>query len=690
MGLAQGRGTKPTDYLRYIEYEGKLEKLRRARAARLQVTGNKSLSDHSITAHITQLHRLAVRRFPESLLLWDASIAHALSQQSPLLVSRTLSAAIAMHPSHTPYWIMASQWESDGDRKGMGGGNVEGARRLCMRALRFLKGNKGREGIEGPEEAVWREWIRVEVAFVERLRARWQVLGLGKDKNGGEEIVRVKGKNVEGAAEEEDADKGDEIQLPGGEDEDGEQALKAEVDQKALTGQEALLEGAIVRLVIDNLLKSYSHSIFAYNLVLSILRPLPSPLRLSLLSHVYTSLSSSISPSSPSYPAALHILATRALYDVPYVAPKQSKKRKAAEAEVAEPEDPTAIKVAGEKLVDAVGRACEEYWAVLKTRGKKGKEKEKEKVEGDEQTQLLWEQFSGWLEEMADQTDDEDLLAFLSANLASALSSAPASPFLALLQLRNLIRTGAPAKSILACAQKATKDFGTPATPPAQREQIWVARIEAVTSLAVPVSDLSALYAQATRALPYSSKLWDLFAIFTEQSASTPAAVEQWYESSIRRVLLTDALPPASFVSTFDHVDAALPPREELPRRYVHYLSTSNPAQFAAKLTSLLSTAPTLSLSFLSSVLEPSSPALPSSSSSRAFRIKLHERIVAHPDAGVDEWVAYAEELLRAGQAAKSQEVLARARAAVKLASGDGEVRRLEGAWEDVCRKLEQ
>lgn len=36
MGLAQGRGTKPTDYLRYIEYEGKLEKLRRARAARLR------------------------------------------------------------------------------------------------------------------------------------------------------------------------------------------------------------------------------------------------------------------------------------------------------------------------------------------------------------------------------------------------------------------------------------------------------------------------------------------------------------------------------------------------------------------------------------------------------------------------------------------------------------------------------
>lgn len=35
LSLAQGRGTKPTDYLRYIDYERKLDKLRKARAARI-------------------------------------------------------------------------------------------------------------------------------------------------------------------------------------------------------------------------------------------------------------------------------------------------------------------------------------------------------------------------------------------------------------------------------------------------------------------------------------------------------------------------------------------------------------------------------------------------------------------------------------------------------------------------------
>lgn len=209
-------------------------------------------------AHITQLHRLSVRRFPESLELWDAFIAHSLSQASPLLVSRTLTSAIAMHPTETRYWIMASQWESDGDRKGMGGGNTEGARRLCMRALRFLK---GRNNAQADQEAVWREWIRVEVAFVERLRERWHVLGIGKGKNGGEEIVRVadKGKQTSGSAEEEegaeeqDDEVEEEIALPGDEVDDSQ--LKQEVDQKALSGQEALLDGAIVRVVLDNLLK---------------------------------------------------------------------------------------------------------------------------------------------------------------------------------------------------------------------------------------------------------------------------------------------------------------------------------------------------------------------------------------------------------------------------------------------------
>lgn len=352
-----------------------------------------------------------------------------------------------MHPTETRFWIMASQWESDGDHKGMGGGNTEGASRLCMRALRFLK---GRNNSERDVEAVWREWIRVEVGFVERLRERWHVLGIGK--GGSEEIVRVgrggeKGKQTSEGEEEDDdpEEEADEIALPGAEAD--ESRLKEEVDEQAVSGQEALLNGAIVRVVLDNLLKctfpaarlppsrpvltphlstAYSHSIDAYKLVLSILGPLASPLRSPLLTHVYASLRAHILPSTPAYPAALHLLATRHLYDVAYVPPKKQKngrKREAEEMQAAggrEAEgDPFAIRVEGERLVDAVGKACDEYWTALRTSGarvgKKGKGKERE---AGAQEQEMWEQFCAWLEEMAESVEKEDdLVSFISMGL---------------------------------------------------------------------------------------------------------------------------------------------------------------------------------------------------------------------------------------------------------------------------------
>lgn len=468
------------------------------------------------------------------------------------------------------------------------------------------------------------------------------------------------------------------------------------------------------------------------------LRPLASPLRLALLAQVYASLRANILPSTPSYPAAVHILATRHLYDVAYVPPKKkknSKKRTADEMGAAAAgleQDPFAIQVEGEKLVDAIGKGCEEYWTVLKKlkADKKGKGKERDQASTSPQAQQLWERFSGWLEEMAEQTEEQDLvrsdrlpradlgfvfwqtrqrltlvrfihsqkLEYLSANLESALSSAPSSAFLSLVKLRNLLHTGAPTPSVRDHLDRMIKRYGTDRTPPAQREQVWVANLETVSSLLGEASDDDALekaFVQATRTLPYSAKVWDLYADFAErQSGRSPADVEAWYEKSVRRSLLTDALPPAGFDSTFVSY-AHVTPRELLPRRFVHYLATTSPSDFQPKLVHLLASAPTLSLSFLSSILDPSGPALEMSSSSsasnsRTFRRKIHERIVAHPDAGVDEWLAYAEELVRAGEASKSQEVVQRARGQLLAGSGgEGAVRQFDAGWAHVCSTME-
>ncbi|GAA5956217.1 hypothetical protein JCM3765_005493 [Sporobolomyces pararoseus] len=707
ISLANGRNTKPVDYLRYIEYETKLEKLRRARVIRLQLTSTKSRSDYSIQYHITQLHRLSVRRFPESLQLWDAYIAHSLSQDSPQLVSRTLSAAISMHPMTTRYWIMASRWESEGDEKGMGGGNTEGARRLCMRALRFLKKGKRKtnngkseeeqeeEGEEGDEELVWKEWIRLEVAFVEKLKSRQQVLGLGKGKDGGEVIVRVtgkreqKGSDDEEGEEEEGEDAGVEVPTLEGEDEDQDQAQQ-EVEQKVLSGQEAILDGAIVRAVIDNFLKSYQHSLFSYRFLLSILRPLPSTLRLPLLAHVYASLTSTRlqDPTHPSYSSFFHLFATRHLYDVPYSPPKSSKKRKADEAEVLEPENPDEIKVQGEKLVDAVGKVSAEYWKVLKKSGKKSSSNSKGKGkgrEGVEPLQKVWEQFASWLEGMEEVTDDEDLLAFLTANLSRTFTVAPPSPYLALINLRLLLRTQAPSEETLSFAKEMTQSFGGNKARPTIREQLWVARIETGLSLSNSPDEVSPLFTRALDALPFSSKLWNISAEFTEQTeSSSPEKISKWYLTSIQRSLLTDALPPANFISSFHDLLDVLP-RELLPRRFVHYLSTNNPASLEPTLLKLFDQAPTLSLSFLSHILT-----ISTSTSTKQFRNKVHEKIVNHPEAGAEEWVEYANELMGQGEVKQLQVVLGKADAQLRLRRGKQEAERFQFLWQRACRGMEE
>ncbi|BGP50135.1 U3 snoRNP protein [Rhodotorula kratochvilovae] len=93
---------------------------------------------------------------------------------------------------------------------------------------------------------------------------------------------------------------------------------------------------------------------------------------------------------------------------------------------------------------------------------------------------------------------------------------------------------------------------------------------------------------------------------------------------SIWQVLLMNMLPPADFASSLsDH--------------------TASPRASSSHGASV----PTLLPMFLRSILEPSCPAL----DSRAFRFKLHQRIIVHPDTDVDQWLACAKELVCAKEA---------------------------------------
>lgn len=231
-----------------------------------------------------------------------------------------------------------------------------------------------------------------------------------------------------------------------------------------------------------------------------------------------------------------------------------------------------------------------------------------------------------------------------------------------------------------------TRVHGGVQVPPAIREQIWVARIESCVLVAPSPPEVNSLLDEVLKALPFSSKLWNLSAEFAEQTLPSPSLVSRWYSASIQRTLLTDAFPPATFTTSFEEFVDVLP-RELLPRKFVHYLSTTAPALLEPTLLDLLDCAPTLSLGFLNDVLH-----LSTSASTRQFRNALHEKITAHPEAGAQEWADYAKDLMQAGggQVLQGQEVLRRAKGRLAAARGSGEVERFEQLWQEACSAIEE
>ncbi|PLW29953.1 hypothetical protein PCASD_18885 [Puccinia coronata f. sp. avenae] len=288
-------------YLKYIEYEKRLEKLRRLRVGKYgHSKGRTTLSDYSIPLHILSLYSSAAKRFPESLELWTSYIAYSLTQASDKLVSRVLSAAIAAHPSHADFWVMAAQFEADGDETGKGGGNVDGARKLLMRGLRFFK--------DASSLPLWIEWIRIELNFIQTIEKRREALGLpetqSKSTDPSHSVQTEENEHIDPALKTTD----DLRQLP--EDSDTPMTpLNHNINCADLKGQEALLSGALVKIVLQSAFEAIP-GLDVFRAILPLLHTFESPIRPALLNFLYGKLSEMY----PDSPKALVMLTTRPLY----------------------------------------------------------------------------------------------------------------------------------------------------------------------------------------------------------------------------------------------------------------------------------------------------------------------------------------------------------------------------------------
>lgn len=354
-----------------------------------------SVSDHSIPRHILKLFQSACQRFPTSLPLWHAHISYALTFPSTRIVTRILSSAIAANPSHAGFWVTAARFEMDGDLRGTGGGDVEAARRLCMRGLRFVKG-------EGSIE-IWKEWIRIELVFMEGLRHRNEALGLGQANGKG------KGKATDDEDEVMDeiaADLPESGELP---DAEGVSQIVDEVDTVTQTGPAALADGALLKVILPDCFKCEPHkatraiqslmpltaveSVDIFDAVLSLLRSLPItiPARGALLNITYDSLASL----HPRNPRAMRILATRSLYDCAPPSTPQTKNVQLGPSHAGA--EKAVITVEGTQLVDELAKAVKALEVACRADGR-----------GE-----VWGEYVAWLVETAEslESDHTDLVS---------------------------------------------------------------------------------------------------------------------------------------------------------------------------------------------------------------------------------------------------------------------------------------
>ncbi|TBU43639.1 hypothetical protein BD309DRAFT_960198 [Dichomitus squalens] len=423
------RTPKKSDFLRYATYEMSLEALRRKRAERLKIAkGPPSVSDYALVRRQFQIFERALKKFKGDVGLWIQYILVAKKEGARALVGRITARALQLHPNVPALYVLAASHEL----KHL---SPTAARALLQRGLRLNS-----DSVE-----MWREYVRMELGFVESLRRRWSVLGIDMQRTG-EDAGSGKGKGKERESGTDDiwSGIGDEEGEADGMDVDAEQDLTE--DEVA---RRHIMEGAIVKSVISSAVKAIPRiDLFASLHELISTYPSPPTLRESLLDHLHDHLRETL----PSLPAAIKLSATRNL-------------------------TPDMV---GEPLVDALKSANEQLIAAVRTAANSS----------DPGVAKVYSEF---VEEWCGQEIDDSLKAYLitSVHLLIQQLPAPVPPDLLAAHIRLLSSHQAslgsallPPKAntpdkILRVARKHTSKAPT-------RSIVWLARLAAEKQFAEP------------------------------------------------------------------------------------------------------------------------------------------------------------------------------------------------------------
>ncbi|MCD7471444.1 U3 snoRNP protein [Datura stramonium] len=153
------------DFVSYIDYEKSLESLRLLRKkAQMKKTGDrklkKSVSDYAGVSRIIEIYRLATNRFKGDVELWFQYLEFCRERRNGRM-KKALAQVIRFHPKVPGVWIYAAAWEFDNNL------NAAAARALMHSGLRACP----------TSEDLWVEYLRMELTYLNKLKARKVVLG---------------------------------------------------------------------------------------------------------------------------------------------------------------------------------------------------------------------------------------------------------------------------------------------------------------------------------------------------------------------------------------------------------------------------------------------------------------------------------------------------------------------------------
>jgi U3 small nucleolar RNA-associated protein 6 len=224
--IINARGSHPSDYLRYIEFEKHVDALRRKRIKRLRAR-YKGAGQRTIYF----LYNRATRKFPGDLTLWMQYIDFARRDKAYRRLNDIFTSVARLHPTKPEIWVHAARYFMDTQA------DITNARSYMQRGLRFCKNS----------EDLWLEYAKLETIYVGKIAGRRKILGLDVDRGS--------------EAQNQDGEDGDMIALPTVTPEDINPSLSQDdgVDEVALQNLASapVLTGAIPLAVFDSAMKQF-------------------------------------------------------------------------------------------------------------------------------------------------------------------------------------------------------------------------------------------------------------------------------------------------------------------------------------------------------------------------------------------------------------------------------------------------